>query len=132
MIKKHWPVMIAVLAVVISIILGIIASNATDAGVAIMAGVLTYMFLFPIAGAVMGGWYGWRIRSPLKWLLAPAVYLGVFLYLLIEDLLFGSGSIEPGVYLSVGSFAGIACLAVEIIASMIAWLIRRRNAGPAA
>jgi len=75
MIKKHWPVLFAILVVIISIILGIVASHSTDAGVAIAAGVIAWMFLFPLAGALMGGWYGWRVKTPLKWLLAPAVYL---------------------------------------------------------
>ena len=127
MIKKHWPVVFAVLVVIVCAILGIYASNSTDTGVAIVVGVIIFLLLLPLAGAVIGAWYGWRIRSPWKWLLAPAVYLGVFLYLSAEDLISGTGSIDPGVNWSVGSFTGIACLGAEIIASVIVWLIRRNK-----
>ena len=112
--------------VIISIILGIVASRSTDAGVAIAAGVISWMFLFPLAGALIGGWYGWRMRRPLKWLLAPAVYLGVFLYLVFESLAFGAG-VDASAYLGIASFTGIACLAVEAVTSVIAWLARRNK-----
>ena len=127
MIKKHWPILFAILMVILSIILGIVALHATDAGVVIGAGVIIYMILFPLAGAVIGGWYGWRLRSPLKWLLAPAAYLGILLYLLIEDLILNSGSIDFKSYLIVSSLTGIACLLVEIASSAIAWLARRNK-----
>ena len=129
MIKKHWPVLLAILVVIISIILGIVASNSTDTGVAILVGVICWMYLFPIASAVIGGWYGWRIRSPLKWLLAPAAYLGFILYMVLEQLISGAGPIDLGAYLIVGSFTGIACLAVELVTSVIAWLARRNKDG---
>ena len=90
MIKRHWPVLFAILAVIISIILGIVASQSIDAGVAIAAGVISWMFLFPLAGALIGGWYGWKMRTPLKWLLAPAVYLSVIMYLIVESLIVGA------------------------------------------
>ena len=129
MIRKHWPVLFTALAVIISVIIGIAASNSSDTGYAILAGVVIFMFLFPLAGAVIGGWYGWRIRSPLKWLLAPAVYLGTVFYLAAEDLLSGAGFMGMDTYWSVCSFTGIACLAAEIIAGFIAWLVRRNKAG---
>ena len=113
--------------IIVSIILGIVASHSTDTGVAIAAGVMIYMFLFPLAGAVIGGWYGWRLRTPLKWLLAPAVYVGVVLYLVVEDLIYSSGAIDLGAYWTVGSLTGIACLAVEVASSIIAWLARRNK-----
>ena len=127
MIKKHWPILFAILTIIVSIILGIVASHSTDAGVAIAAGVMIFMFLFPLAGAVIGGWYGWRLRTPLKWLLAPAVYVGVVLYLVVEDLIYSSGAIDLGAYWTVGSLTGIACLAVEVATSAIAWLVRRNK-----
>ena len=127
MIKKHWPVLFAILVVIISIILGIVASNSTDAGVAIAAGVISWMFLFPLAGTLMGGWYGWRVKTPLKWLLAPAVYLGVVLYLIAESLIFGADSMDLGAFLGIASFTGIACLAVEAVSCAIAWLVRRNK-----
>ena len=127
MIKKHWPVVFAILTVIISIILGIVASHSTDAGVAIAAGVISWMFLFPLAGALIGGWYGWKMRTPLKWLLAPAVYLGVVLYLIIESLIVGADSMDLGAFLSIALFTGIACLAVEAVSSAIAWLSRRKQ-----
>ena len=131
MIKRHWPVLFAILTVIISIILGIAAFHSTDAGVAIAAGVISLMFLFPLAGAAIGGWYGWRMKTPLKWLLAPAVYLGVVLYLLVEDLIAGAESVDMSAFLSIGLFAGIACLTVEAVTSAIAWLAGRnkRNQG---
>ncbi len=127
MIKKHWPILFAILAVIISIILGIVASHSTDTGVAILVGVIVYMFLFPLTGALIGGWYGWKIRSPLKWLIVPAVYLGFILYMVAEDYAYGAESMEMSSYLSVGSFTVIACLAVEAITSAIAWLARRKK-----
>lgn len=126
MIKRHWPVLFAILVVIISIILGIVASHSTDAGVAIAAGVISWMFLFPLAGALIGGWYGWRMGTPLKWLLAPAVYLGTFLYLVLESLAYGAG-VDAGAYLGIASFTGIACLFVEAATSVIAWLARRNK-----
>jgi len=125
MIKKHWPVLFALAAVITSIILGIVASNSTDTGVAIFVGLIIFMFLFPLAGALIGGWYGWRIRTPLKWIAAPAVYLGVVLYLAVADLVTGVESMDLGAYWAVASFTGIAALAVEAVTSAVAWLIRR-------
>ena len=127
MMKKHWPILFAIAAVIISIILGIVASNSTDTGVAILIGVIIFMFLFPLAGALIGGWYGWTIQSPLKWIAAPVVYLGVVLCLAAADLLTGVGSMDMGTYWSVGSFTGIAALVVEAVASAIAWLVRRNR-----
>ena len=127
MIRKHWPILFAIAAVIISIILGIVASNSTDTGVAILIGVIIFMFLFPLAGALIGGWYGWTIQSPLKWIAAPAVYLGVVLYLMVADLLSGAGTVDLGSSWTVGSFTGIAALVVEAVASAIAWLVRRNR-----
>ena len=128
MIKKHWPILFALLVLIISIILGIVASNTADTGVAIVMGVIIFMFLFPIAGAVIGGWYGWRVKSPVKWLVAPAVYLCVVLYLIIEGLIAGNGSLDLGTNLSVGLFTGIACLGLEVITSIIAWAVKKNRA----
>ena len=36
MIKKHWPILFAAAAVIAGIILGIVASNSTDTGVALL------------------------------------------------------------------------------------------------
>ena len=83
------------------------------------------MLLFPLTGAVIGGWYGWRSRSPLKWLLPLAAFLGVCLFLLATDLISGTGSIDLDTYGSVSSFTGIVCLVMEVIAGLIAWLVRR-------
>ena len=127
MMKKHWPVLFAIAAVIISIILGIVASNSTDTGVAILIGVVIFMFLFPLAGALIGGWYGWRVQSPVKWIAAPAVYLGVVLCLAAADLAAGIESMDLGAYWSVGSFTGIATLVVEAVTSAIAWLARRNR-----
>lgn len=126
MIRKHWPILFAIAAVITSIILGIIASNSTDTGVAIFTGLVIFMFLFPLAGALIGVWYGWTIQSPLKWVAAPAVYLGVVLCMAAADLLTG-GAMDMGTYWSVGSFTGIAALVVEAVASAIAWLVRRNR-----
>ena len=128
MIKKHWPLLFTILIVIISIILGVTASNSTDTGVAIAFGVITFMFLFPLAGAVLGGWYGWKMKSPWKWLLSPAVYLGVILYLIAMDVVNGVGITTIGSNFTIGAFAGIACLVVEAIVSFIAWLVRRNRA----
>ena len=127
MMKRHWPILFAILVVIISTSLAIAASNSTDTGVVILVGVITYMFLFPAAGAVIGGWYGWRIRSPLKWLLAPGVCLAFFLYLAAEDLIYGTGSVEPGTYLSLASLTGMACLVVEVIASAVSRLAGKKK-----
>ena len=128
MMKKHWPLLFTILVVIISIILGVTASNSTDTGVAIVFGVITFMFLFPLAGAVLGGWYGWKMKSPWKWLLAPAVYLGVILYLIIMDLVNGAGMTTIGSNFTISAFAGITCLVVEAIVSFVAWLVRRNRA----
>ena len=56
--KKHWPVVFALLAVIVSIILAAFAYRSTDAGYAIFTLVITFMFLFPLAGAMSGAWYG--------------------------------------------------------------------------
>ena len=127
MLKTHWPLLFAIAAVIISIILGIVAYNSADTGVGIFVGVIIFMFLFPLAGALIGGWYGWRIRSPLKWIAAPAVYLGAVLYLVAADLLTGTGLTDLGTCWSVASFTGIAALVVEAATSAIAWLARRNK-----
>ena len=54
MIKKHWPVFFAALMVIFSIIAAVAASHSTDTGVAIAAGFIIFMFLMPLAGAVIG------------------------------------------------------------------------------
>ena len=127
MIKKHWPLLFTGLVIIISIILWITAASSADTGVGIFFGVVIFMFLFPLAGAVLGGWYGWTLKSPWKWLLAPAAYLGVVLYLVAVDLIVDTGYIDIGSYLSICLFAGIACLAVEAITSVIAWLANKRK-----
>ena len=129
MVKKHWPILFAMLIVIICIIFMVIASKSTDTGVGIVVAVAIFMYLLPLAGAVNGGWYGWRLRSPLKWLLAPAVYLCVCLYLIIEDLALSGGSIDLGTDMSIGLITGIACLVVEVITSIIAWAVRKNKAG---
>ena len=129
MIKKHWPILFAIAAVIISIILGIAASNSADTGVAIFVGAIIFMFLFPLAGALIGSWYGWRIRSPLKWAAAPAVYLGVVLFMMVTDLLSGNGAMDLSTCFYIGAFTGIAALGFEAVASAVAWLARRNRAG---
>ena len=126
MIKRHWPILVALLLIIISIILGILASNATDSGDVIFLAAIIFMFLLPLAGAVNGGWYGWKLRSPLKWLLAPAVYLCICLFFIASDLISGASG-DMGAFWSIGLFTGIACLAAEAIASLIAWLVRRNK-----
>ena len=103
------------------------ASNSTDTGYAIFASLIIFMFLFPLAGAVNGVWYGWRSRSPMKWLLVPAAFLGVCLFLLAADLISGSGPMEPGAYASLGALTGVTCLAAEVIAGGIARLAGRNQ-----
>ena len=125
MIKNHWPILFAILVVIISIIIGISASNSTDTGYAIAGGLVIFMFLFPLAGAVLGGWYGWRSRTPLKWILAPVAFVGVFLFLLAADLISGSGSIELDTNGTISSITGIVCLIVEAIASVIRRLVKK-------
>ena len=127
MLKTHWPLLFAIAAVIISIILGIVAYNSADTGVGIFVGVIIFMFLFPLAGALIGGWYGWRVHSPLKWIAAPAVYLGAGLLLVALDLVNGNGLTGLSSNLSVSSFTGIAALVVEAATSAIAWLARRNK-----
>lgn len=127
MIKTHWPILFAIAAVIISIILGIVAYNSADTGVGIFVGVIVFMFLFPLAGALIGGWYGWRVHSPLKWIAAPAVYLGAVLFLFAVDLVNGNGLTGLSSNLSVSSFTGIAALVVEAATSAIAWMAKRKR-----
>ncbi len=127
MIKTHWPILFAIAAVIISIILGIVAYNSADTGVGIFVGVIVFMFLFPLAGALIGGWYGWRVHSPLKWTAAPAVYLGAVLFLFSVDLVNGNGLTGLSSNLSVSSFTGIAALVVEAATSAIAWMAKRKR-----
>ena len=127
MLKTHWPLLFAIAAVIISIILGIVAYNSADTGVGIFVGVIIFMFLFPLAGALIGGWYGWRVHSPLKWIAAPAVYLGAGLLLVALDLVNGNGLTGLSSNLSVSSFTGIAALVVAAATSAIAWLARRNK-----
>ena len=54
MLNKHWPVGFAFFAVIVSIILAAFAYHSTDAGYAILTSVITFMFLFPLAGALIG------------------------------------------------------------------------------
>ena len=53
--------------------------------------------------------------------------LGVVLYLIAESLVFGADSMNLGAFLGVASFTGIACLAVEAVSCVIAWLARRNK-----
>lgn len=128
MIKRHWPIVFTALMVIISIVLWIAAANSTDTGYAILAGLVIFMVLLPLSGAVLGGWYGWRIRSPRKWLLAPAAFLGTGLLLLAADLISGSGTVEIGSCALIGALTGAACLAAEAIAGAVFRLVRKTKA----
>ncbi len=126
MIRKYWPLFIAIAVVITSIILGVIASKSTDTGEVIFAGVIIFMFLLPLAGVLFGAWCGWEIRSPLKWAAAPAAYLAVAVCLVASDLVTGAQEMDLSGSCSVASFTGIAALAAEAVASLIAWLVRRK------
>lgn len=127
--KKHWPLCFAILMILISCGLALFAYNSTDTGYAILASAVTFMFLFPLAGALIGGWYGWKMQSPLKWLLPFAVLAGVILYMLIGDLVFQADTLDISSYFTLGALPCLACLLTEGIAGIIARLIRNRK-GP--
>ena len=106
--RKHWPVVFALLAVVVSIILAVFAYRSTDAGYAIFTSVITFMFLFPLAGALIGAWYGWRLRSWKKWLIPPAVYGCVVLYMVLAGLILRKyGRIVVGAIELLSLFGGL-------------------------
>ena len=125
MIRKHWPVVFAVLAILISVVLVVFAYHSTDSGYAIFASVITFIFLLPLAGAVIGGWYGWRIHSLKKWLLPFAVYAGVILYMMIAGLILRADMFDADSYLTLGALPGLTGLVAEIVASVIAWVVKR-------
>lgn len=125
MLKKHWPVLFAVLAIIVSIVLAVFAYNSTDAGNAIFAGVITFMFLFPLAGALIGAWYGWRLPRLTKWLIPFAVYGCVILYMVILGLIFRADMFDVESCLTLGVLPALVCLAAEIVAGMIAWAVKR-------
>ena len=130
MLKKHWPVVFAFFAVIVSIILAAFAYHSTDAGYAILTSVITFMFLFPLAGALIGAWYGWRQRSWKKWLIPPAVYGCVVLYMVLAGLILRADLFDAESYLTLGALPALSCLAAEIAASVIAWAVNRaRNKG---
>lgn len=119
MIKKHWPVLFSLLAVLISVILMLIAINSTDTGYAILAMVTTFMFLFPLSSALVGGWYGWKMSSPRKWILPSIVYAGTIVYLFMWNVLTQSDLLEIDSYMLIGIPSCLACLIAEIILSII-------------
>ncbi len=125
MIRKHWPVVFAVLAILISVVLVVFAYHSTDAGYAIFASVITFIFLFPLAGAVIGSWYGWRILSPKKWFLPFAVCAGIILYMITVGLILRADMFDADSYLTLGALPGLTCLVAEIVASVIAWVVKR-------
>ena len=125
MLKKHWPVLFAVFAVIVSIVLDVLAYHSTDTGNAIFAGVITFMFLFPLAGALIGAWYGWRLPQPKKWLIPFAVYVCVILYMVMIGLIFRADMFDVESSLTLGVLPALVCLASEIAASMIAWAVKR-------
>ncbi len=125
MLKKHWPVLFAVLAIIVSVVLDVIAYHSTDAGNAIFAGVITFMFLFPLAGALIGAWYGWRLPQLTKWLIPFAVYGCVILYMVMIGLIFRADMFDVESCLTLGVLPALVCLAAEIVAGMIAWAVRR-------
>ena len=130
MLKKHWPVGFALITVIASIILAVFACHSTDAGYAILTSVVTFMFLFPLAGVLIGVWYGWRLRSWKKWLIPPAVYGCVVLYMVLAGLILRADLFDAGSCLTLGALPGLSCLAAEIAASVIAWAVNRaRNKG---
>lgn len=124
---NHWPVLLTIIVLLVSILLWITAATATDTGVAIAMGLLLYMFLFPACGIALGFWYGARLRSPAKWLLAPAAYLGSCLYTIIVDLIANPGNVDLVTCWSAGIFTGIACLASLAVASCVAWIVRKNR-----
>ena len=125
MLKKHWPVLFAVFAIIVSIVLDVLAYHSTDTGNAIFAGVITFLFLFPLAGALIGAWYGWRLPQPKKWLIPFAVYVCVILYMVMIGLIFRADMFDVESSLTLGVLPALVCLASEIAASMIAWAVKR-------
>ena len=125
MLKKHWPVLFAVFAVIVSIVLDVLAYHSTDTGNAIFAGVITFLFLFPLAGALIGAWYGWRLPQPKKWLIPFAVYVCVILYMVMIGLIFRADMFDVESCLTLGVFPALVCLGAEIVAGMIAWAVKR-------
>lgn len=125
MLKKHWPVLFAVFAIIVSIVLDVIAYHSTDTGNAIFAGVITFLFLFPLAGGLIGAWYGWRLPRPKKWLIPFAVYICVILYMVMIGLIFRADMFDVESCLTLGVLPALVCLASEIAAGMIAWAVKR-------
>lgn len=130
MLKKHWPVLFSFIAILVSIILAAVAYHSTDTGYAILTSVVTFMFLFPLACVLIGAWYGWRLRSWKKWLIPPAVYGCVVLYMVLAGLILGVDLFDAESCLTLGALPALSCLAAEIAASVIAWAVNRaRNKG---
>ena len=129
MLRKHWPVVFAFFAVIVSIILAAFACHSTDAGYAILTSVVTFMFLFPLAGVLSGAWYGWRLRSWKKWLIPPAVYGCVVLYMVLAGLILGADLFDAESYLTLGALPALSCLAAELAASLIRWAANRMRSG---
>lgn len=125
MLKKHWPVLFAVFAIIVSIVLDVIAYHSTDTGNAIFAGVITFLFLFPLTGGLIGAWYGWRLPQPKKWLIPFAVYVCVILYMVMIGLIFRADMFDVESCLTLGGLPALVCLASEIAAGMIAWAVKR-------
>ena len=125
MLKKHWPVVFALFTVIASIILAVFACHSTDTGYAILTSVVTFLFLFPLAGVLIGAWYGWRLRSWKKWLIPPAVYCCVVLYMVLAGLILGAGLFDAESFLTLGAIPALSCLAAEIAVSVIAWAVNR-------
>ncbi len=120
MIKKHWPVLFSVFAILVSVIFMLIAINSTDTGYAILAMVITFMFLFPISGALIGGWYGWKTDSVKKWVIPFMIFAGIAVYLLIWGMVTQSGLLEAESYILLGVPSCITCLIAEMLFSIIA------------
>ena len=129
MLRKHWPVAFALFTVIVSIILAVFAYHSTDAGYAIFTSVVTFMFLFPLAGVLSGAWYGWRLRSWKKWLIPPAVYGCVVLYMVLAGLILGADLFDAESYLTLGALPALSCLAAELAASLIRWAANRMRSG---
>ena len=130
MLKKHWPVLFSFIAILVSIILADIAYHSTDTGYAILTSVVTFMFLFPLAGALIGAWYGWRMRSWKRWLIPPVMFGCVVLYMVLAGLILGADLFDAESYLTLGALPTLSCLTIEIAVSVIAWAVNRaRNKG---
>ena len=70
-IKEHWPVLLYIIAVLVSIIQWVVNAS-SDTGGSVIFYIMVFCILLPMCAFISSVWYGYRLRNKTKWLIPLA------------------------------------------------------------